>query len=107
MPQTLTIKGERFYLLDEKEYARLGGAPAPELPVPDVGGTVPAMDAVRAMLARKIIAGLHAAGISQAELARKAGVRAETVNRILKAKVTADNATLAKIDRVLSKAKVK
>lgn len=45
--------------------------------------------------------------MSQAEVARRAGIRAETLNRIEKAKVTADTSTVAKIDRVLEKAERK
>jgi transcriptional regulator with XRE-family HTH domain len=40
--------------------------------------------------------------LSQAELARRAGIRVETLNRIEKAKVTADVATMEKIDRALA-----
>jgi transcriptional regulator with XRE-family HTH domain len=43
-------------------------------------------------------------GLSQAEVARRAGIRPETLNRIEKAKVTADTATVTKISRVLDKA---
>ena len=51
--------------------------------------------------ARQIILERTALGLSQAELARRAGVRVETLNRIERAKVTADTATIAKIDKAL------
>jgi len=41
------------------------------------------------------------AGVSQAELARRAGIRAETLNRIERGRTTPDVATIAKIERAL------
>jgi predicted transcriptional regulator len=55
-------------------------------------------------LARKLIKRRWAVGLSQAELARRSGIRPETLNRIEKAKVTADTATVTKISRALDKA---
>lgn len=63
--------------------------------------------ALRAGLARKLIQRRWGAGLSQAEVARRAGIRPETVNRIEKAKVTADTSTVTKIVRVLEKAERK
>jgi len=59
---------------------------------------------LRVGLARKLIKRRWAVGLSQAELARRAGIRPETLNRIERAKVTADTATVSKIVRVLEKA---
>jgi predicted transcriptional regulator len=67
-------------------------------------GNYPAVRALRVGLARKLINRRRATGLSQAEVARRAGIRVETLNRIEKAKVTADTATVAKIVRVLEKA---
>ena len=41
---------------------------------------------------------------TQAELARRAGIRPETLNRIEKGKTTPDTATIAKIERALEAA---
>jgi transcriptional regulator with XRE-family HTH domain len=41
---------------------------------------------------------------AQVELARRAGIRPETLNRIEKGKTTPDVATIAKIDRALETA---
>jgi DNA-binding XRE family transcriptional regulator len=60
----------------------------------------------RASLARKILKARRMAGLSQAELARRAGIRAETLNRIEKGRITPDVATVAKIDRVLETGEV-
>jgi transcriptional regulator with XRE-family HTH domain len=67
-------------------------------------GNYPAVEALRAGLARKLIRRRWAVGLSQAEVARRAGCRPETLNRIERAKVTADTATITKIDRVLGRA---
>lgn len=55
-------------------------------------------------LAGKLIKRRWGARLTQAELARRAGVRAETINRIEKARVSADTATVTKIVRALEKA---
>src|ERR1700722_15762155 len=108
----LLIDGRRFMVIDESEYSRLltaaTGTPAvqerdlPPLPEADADGGVPAMEFARASLARKLIIERTARGWSQAELARRAGVRLETVNRLERAKHTADPATAKKIQRALS-----
>lgn len=67
-------------------------------------GNYPAVQAMRVGLARKLIKRRWAVGLSQAEVARRAAIRLETLNRIEKAKVTADTATITKIARVLDKA---
>jgi DNA-binding XRE family transcriptional regulator len=67
-------------------------------------GNYPAVEYARASLARKIIKARRTAGLSQVELARRAGIRPETLNRIEKGKTTPDVATIAKIDRALETA---
>jgi DNA-binding XRE family transcriptional regulator len=71
---------------------------------PDSRGNYPAVEYARASLARKIIKSRRQAGLTQAELARRAGVRPETLNRIEKGKTTPDVATIAKIQRALETA---
>ena len=100
----LDIRGRRFVLIPESEYRRLTKRPAPAIPrmpamSPD--GTYPAAEAMRAMMARKIIAARKSVGLSQAALARKAGIRVETLNRLEKGKHTPDLATMAKINMAL------
>jgi transcriptional regulator with XRE-family HTH domain len=74
------------------------------MPPADKDGNRPALEAVRVLLARGVIRDRAALGWSQAELARQSGVRVETLNRIERAKVTPDEATLNRIDRALQKA---
>jgi DNA-binding XRE family transcriptional regulator len=51
----------------------------------------------RMTLAEKLARRRRAAGLSQAELARRAGLRAETVNRIERGRNTPDFATVRKL----------
>ncbi|MCX5683333.1 MAG: helix-turn-helix transcriptional regulator [Planctomycetota bacterium] len=101
----LELAGKRYAILPEKDFKRLkaqageGGWPA--LPKADAQGNYPAVEYARASLARKIIKARRIAGLSQAELARRAGIRPETLNRIEKGKTTPDVATITKIDRAL------
>ena len=48
-------------------------------------------------LAQKLVRRRQAAGLSQAELARRAGVRPETLNRIERGRTTPDFATIRKL----------
>jgi DNA-binding XRE family transcriptional regulator len=105
--QTLDIRGKKFVLIPESEYRRLTKRPGPAIPpMPALSsdGTYPAAEAMRAMMARKIIAARNAVGLSQAALARKAGIRVETLNRLEKGKHTPDLATMAKINKALDEA---
>jgi hypothetical protein len=101
---TLEIKGERYAVVPLKEYRRLvsahgaegnpsaadaDGDRMPPMPPRRPNGDYPAIAAARVSIARDVIR------------ARRAGIRVETLNRIEKAKVTADVATMEKIDRVL------
>jgi DNA-binding XRE family transcriptional regulator len=75
------------------------------LPMPKrlANGNYPALETFRVSIARDIVISRKAAGLSQAELARRAGIRAETLNRIEKAKVMPDEATAGKIEKALAK----
>jgi transcriptional regulator with XRE-family HTH domain len=61
------------------------------------------IDYARAVAARDIITARRRLGLSQAELARRAGIRVETLNRIERAKMTPSVATMGKIDGGLEK----
>lgn len=75
-------------------------------PDPDRQGNVPAIAYARASLARKLIAGRTEAGWSQAELGRRAGIRAETISRIEHTRNTPDEKTFIRLTKALSKASV-
>jgi ribosome-binding protein aMBF1 (putative translation factor) len=69
----------------------------------DADGNYPAVDYARASLARKIIRDRTAVGLSQRQLALKAGVRVETLCRIETGKHTPSVATIEKLDRELKR----
>jgi DNA-binding XRE family transcriptional regulator len=108
--QTLTIAGKRFALLPYEDYKQIlkGAKPdesgLPPLPDPLPGGNYPARQFMRASIARDIIKGRRKAGLSQAELARRAGIQPAVLNRIERAKVDAETATVDKIMAALNAA---
>jgi len=73
-----------------------------KLPRPDSDGTYPAVEYARVSLARKLILRREAIGLSQAALARAAGIRVETLCRIESGKVTPTLASVEKLDRAMS-----
>ena len=108
----LELAGKRWAIMPERDYKRLTAhageteGDGPALPAPDAHGNYPAVEYARASLARKIIKARRMAGLSQAELARRAAIRPETLNRIEKGKTSPDTATIAKIERALEMAQV-
>ncbi len=100
--QTLTLAGERFVVLPEAEFLRIAGEPPePELPPLNERGNYPALESMRAIMGRDIIRSRRALGWSQVELARRAGIRAETLNRIEQAKRSPSLSTFDKVHRAL------
>jgi DNA-binding XRE family transcriptional regulator len=105
--QTITVKGERFVLVPEHEFERLqrlDDVDLPPLPPADEHGNRPAVETCTVILARKLIRRRRELGLSQVELARRAGVRPETINRLEAAKHVPSIATVDKIDRALKEA---
>ncbi len=112
--QTIELAGNEYVLILKSQYNRLRRGKAqldevkeaglPSLPEADADGTYPAVATGRAILARKIMKRRWALGWSQAKLAREAGIRPETLNRIEKCRVTADLATVNKLVAALGKA---
>jgi DNA-binding XRE family transcriptional regulator len=107
--QVVTLAGRRFVILPESEYRRVTGGlptsePEPMLPHPDAKGDYPAVEALRASMAQRILRRRRAAGLTQVELARRAGIRPETLNRLEQGKHTPTVATVEKIVRALERA---
>jgi ribosome-binding protein aMBF1 (putative translation factor) len=75
------------------------------LPDVDAKGNYPAVEYLRASIARDIIRDRAAAGLSQKELAHLAGIRVETLCRIETGKHTPSVATVDKIERALKNSK--
>ena len=114
----VTRKGKRFVLVEERELRRLErlavqaqtAKDAPEIPPwppTDEQGRRPALAFARASIARSIVEERCAAGLSQQELARLAGLRQETVSRIESGKHSPTVRTVAQIDKALQAALAK
>jgi DNA-binding XRE family transcriptional regulator len=106
----VVVKGKRMVMLEEAEFDRLllkADEWEPLLPDPDADGNYPALEYSRVSLARKIIRDRRRLGLTQADLARRAGIRPESLNRIEQGRVSASVRTIEKIDRALRKAEEK
>ena len=106
-PEFRTVNGQRMVMLSEAQYERLlqkADLWEPHLPEPNADGNYPAREYMLASLARKIIRHRRRVGLSQAELARRAGIRPETLMRIEHAKQSPSIHIVEKIDRALNEA---
>lgn len=106
--QTVLLSGERFVILPEAEFARLLGEPMePELPAALPDGSFPAVETARILLARDLIRSRRALGWSQGELARRAGVRVETLDRLERGTHSPNVAVVEKLERALKAGETK
>ena len=106
-PERRTIKGKRVVLLSESDYMELvrkADLWEPQLPEADTEGNRPADAYAAVSQARDILRARRKLGLSQAELARRAGIRPETLNRIEQGRNKPSVPTIAKIDRALKRA---
>ncbi len=91
------LDGVRYVILRESVFEELcRRAKVPVQPGPNEQGT-PSEELDGANLAGKLIRRRQASGLSQAELARRAGIRPETLNRIERGRTTPDFATIRKL----------
>lgn len=98
------IKGKRKVVLDEADYEALlrrADVWEPELPAADADGNYPALEALAVIQARDILRARRKLGLSQVELARRAGIRPETLNRIEQGRNKPSVPIIAKLDRAL------
>jgi DNA-binding XRE family transcriptional regulator len=101
------MNGKRMVVLGEEEYQRLlqkADEWEPLLPEPNAEGNYPAVEFARASLARKIIRHRRRLGLTQVELARRAAIRPETLNRVEQGKHSPSVPTIEKIDWALKAA---
>jgi DNA-binding XRE family transcriptional regulator len=75
----------------------------PPLPERDEEGNVPALEFVRATIARDILRERKALGLTQGQLAKLAGVRQETLCRLETGRHSPTVRTVEKIDRALKR----
>lgn len=73
-------------------------------PKPDAKGTVPAVEFMRASIARDIARRRKAVGMTQEELAAAAGIRQESLSRLEAAKHSPTLRTVERIDKALKRA---
>jgi DNA-binding XRE family transcriptional regulator len=103
--QTIQLDGKTYVVLERDEYDRLSmlakAADLPALPEPDADGNYPALECARATIARRIIRERVDVGLSQRQLAQRAGIRVETLCRIETARHTPSLATYKKIEQAL------
>ena len=110
--QKLEVKGKRMVQIPERDYKELmrraklamPDGDMPRLPALGADGNYPALEYARASLARDIISARRRLGLSQVELARRAGIPPESLNRLERAKTNPTIKTVDKIDRALTAA---
>lgn len=97
--QRVELDGVRYVILREALFQRLCET-AGVVEEPDLAAGQPlerTLDLDRSSLAEKLVQRRQAAGLSQADLARRAGIRPETLNRIERGRNTPDFATVRKL----------
>ena len=95
--QTVELEGIRYAIVRQSLFSQLCQKAGVERPSDREDSLVHGFDMDRDSLAEKLVRRRKAAGLSQAELARRAGVRAETLNRIERARSTPDFSTIRKL----------
>jgi ribosome-binding protein aMBF1 (putative translation factor) len=105
-PHYVEVGGEQVVVLSRKDYEKLAKRAdvwEPPLPEPNERGNYP-LEALDVVMAQEIIRARRKLGWTQAELARRAAIRAETLNRIEQGKNSPTLRTMQKIDRALKRA---
>lgn len=102
--QTISIANDELVVIARKEFEALmeKAGLLPPRPAPDRHGSVDAREAVDVSIARSLISDRIKRGWTQKELARRSGVRLETISRIETGKHIARRETLLKLDRALA-----
>ena len=107
----VTLKGKRVVVLDETEFDLLmhkADLWEPTKPAPDADGNYPAVETVLYSLAIDIIRDRRRLGLTQAELARRAGIRLQTLICVESGQPRPTSVrTIEKIDRALKAAERK
>jgi DNA-binding XRE family transcriptional regulator len=92
--------GTRFVLIPEAELAAIEG---PDFPPIAEDGTCEALPFIRASIARDIICERQELGLTQAQLAKLAGIRQETLSRLESGKHKPNVRTVERIEATLKK----
>lgn len=101
--QTIEIDGKTLVVLAKKEFDELmeKAGVLPPLPPKTPRGNRPALQTCDVLIARKIIARRIKAGWTQKELAKRAGVRLETISRLEGGKHAPNKETVTRLDNAL------
>jgi DNA-binding XRE family transcriptional regulator len=102
--QTISIANDELVVLSRKDFDLLmeKAGMLPARPRPDGNGNVDARAVIDVSIARDLITDRIRRGWTQTELARRSGVRLETISRIESGKHVPRHETLLKLDRALS-----
>ena len=108
---TLVIEKKKYVLVPVEEYHAMKKAAAAgaivALPAADAQGNRPAVAYATASIARGIVRDREAVGLSQKELAERAGIRPEVLNRAERGVTVPSVRTLTKIENALIRAGLK
>lgn len=104
---TIEVMGTRFVLIPEAEFAAIEEASLPSLPPVLPDGSCEALPFVRASIARDTIKERRALGLTQAQLAKLAGIRQETLSRLESGKHRPNTRTIQRIDAVFKRKRAK
>jgi DNA-binding XRE family transcriptional regulator len=93
------LDGVRYVILRESAFDYLCEAGGVEIVEPDVGESNPAAEFEwdRGSLGEKLVRRRQTVGLAQGELARRAGIRPETLNRIERGRTNPDFTTVRKL----------
>ena len=102
--QTIPIANDELVVMSRKQFDVLmeKAGLLPARPKPDKNGNVDAFAAIDVSIARSLISDRIKRGWTQTELARRSGIRVETISRIEAGKHIARRETLLKLDRALA-----
>ena len=104
--QHIEIGESRMVVLSEDDFNAImeKAGVLPPMPAMTESGNYPATETCKAIIARKIVTRRIRVGMTQADLAHKAGVRFETISRLESAKQVPRRETIMRIDAALNRA---
>ena len=106
--QMIELDGRKIVVLTQEAFDELmeKAGVLPPFPPSDANGNSDAVEFARAAIARKLVSRRIQAGWTQKELARRAGVRLETISRLEGGKHSPTRETMTRLDQALAKRRV-
>lgn len=107
--QSIELDGKKLVVLTQESFDELmeRAGVLPPLPSSDQDGNSDAVAFARAAIARKLVTRRITVGWTQKELAKRAGVRLETVCRLEGGKHSPTRETITRLDTALAKGEAK